>query len=174
MKKIIISALIAFAPLSAFAYSLPGPVSVDTVYQAGEGQVNFDRPSVLEATFTVDNITDGESYITAGDVQNGARGYGFARIGQMLYAVTNNGGIAQKMPLAFVYPGVATHAIARYTPGDAIRVDTDSNGAGFTQYSRGIVFGSLPTTGFFPALNATTLNATLNIGSWSYTDKITE
>ncbi len=156
----------------AFASSsILGPVTVDSTYTTGEGTVDFTRPSVLEATFSVDKVSETEAYITAGNVANGERGYGFGLIGNMIYLVSNNGGVAQKMPLAFIYPGVVTHAKASYTPGDAIRVDTNSFSEGvFSQYSRGILMGSMPTSRFFPLLTAQVKNAVVTVGSWSYSD----
>lgn len=154
---------------AALAYQIPGPVVVDNASVLGTGEVDFTRPSVVEGTFSVDRLSGEEVYVTAGDVANGASGYGFIVQNDMLYAVSSDGGLfARRMPLGFVFPGQAIHVVALYTPNDAIRIDTDTVSSVFKSYSRGIVMDTLPSLRFAPAFSAKAKNATATVGSWSY------
>lgn len=177
MKKTII----AFATAASFfgmnavalAYEIPSPVTVNAAYgtvgdyAAGEGEVDFSRPSVVEGTITTDTDRSVQAWITAGDVANGGSGYGFYLENNMLYAVTKDS-YEFRMPLAFVKPGNTVTVRAAYTPSDGIRLDTSA----VEQYSRGILLDFLPNV-WAKATKALVVKvkgtANITIGSWKYT-----
>jgi hypothetical protein len=157
---------------AALAYSLPGPVTVSSTHELGTGEVDFTRAAVVEGTFSVDRISGEEVYLTAGDVANGASGFGFLFKDEKVYAVSATGGtftIARRMPIGFIWPGQSITVRAVFTPNDGIRLDTYSVSSVFKQYSRGIIMDSLPSIRFAPAFSAKAQGATLSVGSWSYT-----
>ena len=177
MKKslIALATAVSFFGMSAaaLAYELPSPVTVTAApgtvgdYAAGEGEVDFWRPSVVEGTITTDTDRNVQAWITAGDVANGESGYGFVLINNMLYAVTKDS-FEFRMPIAFVKPGNTVTVRAAYTPNDGIRIDTSA----IEQYSRGILLDFLPNA-WVRAAKALVVKvqgqANITIGSWKYT-----
>lgn len=177
MKKTIIALATAASFFGmnavALAYELPSPVTVNATYgtvgdyAAGEGEVDFSRPSVVEGTITTDADRGVQAWITAGDVANGGTGYGFVLADNMLYAVTRDS-YEFRMPFAFVKPGNTVTVRAAYTPNDGIRIDT----AAVEQYSRGIVLDFLPNA-WVRAAKALVVKvkgvANITVGSWKYT-----
>jgi len=173
MKKVFFSFALALVFMgtgsAALAYEIPLPVITHDAVSQGSGEVDLSRASVVEGTVTVDSVASGSvSWITAGDLAQGQAGYGFLVLDNMIYAVSNTGDFAYRMPLAFVRPGYTVKVRAAYTPNDGIRLDTWAT----EQYSRGIIQGFLPGT-FYRGLGA--FNASvkgpvnLTVGSWSYT-----
>lgn len=181
-KSIVLSALaltlVSPIAASAASFSIPAPVTVAAgqSHVAGEGDVDFTRPSCLEGTITLDKYTSADVLLTAGDVAGGGAGYGFVVYGQMLNIVATNGQSVRRTPLGFFFPGQATHVKACFTPNDGVRVDTATyqgsygENSAFSQYSRGIVQDSLPSVRYAPAISAKSNDGSLTIGSWKYTD----
>lgn len=175
MKKATFVLAMAVAFLSyggaAFAYELPSSVSTQSSVSLGAGEVDLSRPAVVEGTITVDSIRGSAAWVTAGDVSNGATGFGFCVVDNMLYLVSNTGSFPFRMPVAFVRVGDTVKVRAAYTPGEAIRFDTWAT----EQYSRGILQNFLPSVlRGIGALNVQVgghTPATVTVGSWHYSQK---
>lgn len=175
MQKLIIGliAVVAIAApgSAALAYELPQSVSTESSFALGAGEVDFSRASVVEGTVTVDRV-NGDAWITAGDVAHEATGYGFYIHDDMLYGVSNTGGLNWNLPLGFVRPGQPITVRAAYTPNDGIRFDTQWQAADWGQYSRGIIQGLLPNYAIrgLGALFGTAVKIELTVGSWKYSE----
>lgn len=178
MHKSLIALAAALTFLStgsvAFAYELPAPVSTDSVYVGGEGEVDLSRPSSIEATLSTDNTYDESIWATAGDVAGGFNGYGFFLKEDMLYLVSHNDSSMWMIPLQFVHKGAPVHVVAHYTPFEGIRVDSSSVDGSWSEYARAILTDYLPN-GAFHNLGAFNVSVTsrfsasvLRVGEWKY------
>ncbi|MDE1944804.1 MAG: hypothetical protein KGI03_00830 [Patescibacteria group bacterium] len=183
MYKTVMGAAMALSlaaiPASAFAFELPGPVSVQTAYASGQGAVDFTKSAEVQGTFTIsDDQYDAGEWITAGDVANGASGFGFYAKNGMLYVVASDGSFTRRIFSDFFAPGTTITVDAKYD-ATARRIDfknkTWSKALNMPEYGYGVVMDGLPWASSVSAdplrvlLNPQNYGTTtLSVMSWSY------
>jgi len=165
------------APFSAFAYTLPAPVTVSTSSPAvlGSKEPNFSKESSIVGTFEV-NTVDGETaQMTAGNFNFGSTGYGYFLKDQFLYGIVQDGGIRSMVMLGFVHPNTPITISAVYIPGHGVDFNTNSINPNWNQFSRGIIQAGIGNTPFDLSALDSSINhnsdATLKINKWTFNQK---